>query len=81
MSTNQKPKTVGAIGRTDENGEKHVFLFQIQPPAQCELCGTIAELRPYGPNGANICFECGEKDKSGTTARCRSVIGKAMGYE
>lgn len=27
----------------------------------CSECGKIAEVRPYGPNGAEICFDCGEK--------------------
>lgn len=26
---------------------------------QCDLCGKIAELRPYGPQGECICYECG----------------------
>lgn len=25
---------------------------------QCHLCKTAAELRPYGPRGAMICFQC-----------------------
>jgi hypothetical protein len=29
------------------------------PPAECTVCGKIAELRPYGKNGAAICFTCG----------------------
>lgn len=29
----------------------------------CELCGKIAECRPYGPKGELICWECGQKDK------------------
>lgn len=32
-------------------------------PQQCDLCGKLAELRPYGPNGECVCFECGMKDK------------------
>jgi hypothetical protein len=32
------------------------------PPAKCDLCGETAELRPYGPNGENVCFPCGQKD-------------------
>lgn len=28
----------------------------------CELCDKIAELRPYGPNRENVCFDCGMKD-------------------
>lgn len=32
----------------------------------CELCGKVAELRPYGPNGEFICFACGMKDEAAT---------------
>ncbi len=28
----------------------------------CELCGAIAECRPYGPNDEQICYDCGMKD-------------------
>jgi hypothetical protein len=31
-------------------------------PADCELCGQSAELRPYGPGGKNVCIECAYKD-------------------
>lgn len=33
------------------------------PPQKCELCGEIAETRPYGPNGEDVCFPCGMKDE------------------
>lgn len=33
-----------------------------EKPQQCDLCGVIAELRPYGPNGECVCFACGMKD-------------------
>ena len=33
-----------------------------EPPQQCDLCGKVDELRPYGPNGECVCFECGTKD-------------------
>jgi len=26
---------------------------------KCQLCGAYDELRPYGPNNENICFQCG----------------------
>lgn len=29
-----------------------------QPDEVCEMCGTIDECRPYGPNDENICFDC-----------------------
>jgi hypothetical protein len=40
-----------------EQGKK--FVISKQEPQVCEYCGKIAELRPYGKNGANICFQCG----------------------
>lgn len=30
-----------------------------ESPRKCELCGKLAETRPYGPDGKRICFECG----------------------
>ena len=31
-------------------------------PEICEFCGEFTELRPYGPNDEDICYECGKKD-------------------
>lgn len=25
----------------------------------CTICGELRELRPYGPGGSRICFDCG----------------------
>ena len=36
-------------------------------PAPCEYCGKVDELRPYGKNGAFICFECGMKPENKET--------------
>lgn len=33
------------------------------PDDICELCGEVAETRPYGPNGEQICFKCGMQDE------------------
>ena len=30
---------------------------------KCEICGKKDELRPYGKNGENVCFDCGMKDE------------------
>src|SRR5687768_16385312 len=43
-------------------------------PADCEVCGTRAELRPYGPNGEHICFDCGMKDETTTKARMNKML-------
>lgn len=44
----------------------------------CELCGTHAELRPYGPNNENICFECGMKDQETTKEKFLEHLEKTM---
>lgn len=43
-----------------------VFIIGATEPGCCELCGDKKELRPYGPNGENICHPCGMKDKKTT---------------
>jgi hypothetical protein len=43
-------------------------------PSACEMCGVIAECRPYGPNGEQICFECGMKDEETTRKRMEEYI-------
>lgn len=46
-------------------------------PQQCDLCGKVAELRPYGPNGEAVCFECGMKDEEAAKrAFARHVLGE-----
>lgn len=29
-----------------------------EPDQMCEMCHSIDECRPYGPNGEQICFDC-----------------------
>jgi hypothetical protein len=41
---------------------------------KCQLCGKAAELRPYGPNGEWICYECGMKDKATTTKQMAAFM-------
>jgi hypothetical protein len=43
-------------------------------PANCELCGRLEELRPYGPNGESICVECAFNDLEGTCCRVRVAM-------
>jgi hypothetical protein len=45
-----------------------------EPPGKCEQCGKIAETRPYGPNGENICYECGQKDVATTERMMDKVL-------
>lgn len=40
----------------------------------CEMCGAIAECRPYGPNDENICFDCAMKDEVTTERKMAAYI-------
>jgi hypothetical protein len=40
----------------------------------CELCGIIAECRPYGPNDEQICFDCAMKDEDTTERKMAEYI-------
>ena len=44
-----------------------VLIIEAENPQQCDMCGEIAELRPYGPNSECICFPCAMKDEETTT--------------
>ena len=41
---------------------------------QCDLCGKMAELRPYGANGECICYECGMKNIETTDKMMAKVL-------
>lgn len=40
-----------------------VLVISGEADKTCELCGKVAECRPYGPNSEQICFECGMKNE------------------
>lgn len=42
----------------------NTLILEPEPPRECELCHEVAETRPYGPNGENVCFPCGMKDEA-----------------
>lgn len=43
-------------------------------PQQCDYCGKIDELRPYGKDGACICFDCGMKDPVETEKNFERIL-------
>lgn len=44
--------------------------------AVCELCGEKDELRPYGPNGERVCFDCMMKDEEAAKRQFRKLYGE-----
>ena len=46
---------------------------------RCELCGGIAETRPYGPNGEEVCFKCGMKNEEAMRVQfSKHVLGNGV---
>ncbi len=53
------------------------IIIEREQAQQCDLCGEIAELRPYGPNGECICYDCGEKDPMTTKKMFNQRVDRA----
>lgn len=43
----------------EEIGGVRVVRIETEPAGKCEVCGKIAETRPYGRGGEEVCFRCG----------------------
>lgn len=48
------------------------------PDGRCELCGEATETRPYGPDGEDVCFDCGMKDEAAARRAFGEKFGRAM---
>jgi hypothetical protein len=40
----------------------------------CAFCGKVEELRPYGPNNENICFDCMMKDEETAKRKFKELL-------
>jgi hypothetical protein len=71
----ERTRRLHARDRTNEMSRHGII--EVQPPEKCDLCGKIAECRPYGPKGENVCFQCGMKNKKAAErAFKRLVLGE-----
>ena len=52
----------------------NTIIIEATSDAKCELCGKIAELRPYGPQGESICASCGMKNMESTKKMMEKVL-------
>lgn len=64
----EQPEPTGAEERASGSLERmvrhrHIAVIDGTRHSKCQLCGQEAELRPYGPNGESVCFDCGMKDE------------------
>lgn len=58
-----------------------MVIIESENPQQCDYCGAIRELRPYGKDGATICHPCAVKpeNKAETEKRFRALLDGAEG--
>lgn len=49
-------------------------VLRTQPPDTCEMCGQDDELRPYGPGGIWVCFECAMLDEAEAERQFEKVL-------
>lgn len=47
---------------------------------KCEFCKKEDELRPYGPNNENICFDCAMKDEPTTAKKFLEMLDGSGGH-
>lgn len=51
-----------------------LFIIEAEGDGICEMCGKKDELRPYGPNNENICYDCAMKDEATALRKFRERI-------
>jgi len=59
--------------RININGVE-VALIVEEPDQPCQVCGTMAETRPYGPRGERVCYECGMKNPQSMRRQMNRVL-------
>jgi len=52
----------------------NVVVIESTDPAECTACHKTAELRPYGKDGAWVCFECAMKDEPEAVAQFNKLF-------
>ena len=72
MSEGNKPIII-----VDGQPQQVDAILSVEAKQQCDDCGAIAELRPYGKGGATVCFDCMMKDE----AEGQRQMSKHMGWD
>jgi len=57
-----------------------IAVIAVEPPRKCSECGRHEECRPYGKNGAQICFECMMKTPESKAEAGRQMKRRLFGY-
>ena len=65
-------KNAAEILREAESQGAH--LIAVSEPSACAECGESKELRPYGKDGAWVCFDCAMEDEE----NAKAMFGKTI---
>jgi hypothetical protein len=60
--------------RIKRKGKPDIVVSSAEEHVRCKLCEKIAECRPYGPRGEQICYQCAMKDPAGTERQMARVL-------
>ena len=64
----------GTVSRVEVCNGVRTIVLEAEDADVCQLCGAVAETRPYGPGGKHVCFKCGMKDEAGALRRFKLVM-------
>ena len=59
-----------------EASDSGAVIIAATEPMKCSECGDVSEIRPYGKNGAWVCFPCGMKDEETAKQQFAAQFGK-----
>ena len=54
----------------------NLAILDAEPSMICSHCGKIAEVRPYGPGGSEICHDC-----ASATPEMNAIVDHNMGIK
>lgn len=56
------------------------LIIEQTEPTTCFYCHKVAELRPYGPQGQSICFDCGMHNPEETERQFLKLLEGCNGF-
>ena len=52
----------------------NIVHIEVEPSRVCAFCEKVAELRPYGPNDEEICFDCAMQDEETMKKKFQAIL-------
>ena len=54
-------------------------VIEVEPARRCTLCREVKECRPYGKDGAQVCFKCAMATPESTAEAERQMGARLFG--